>query len=80
MGVPATNPQKPSRIWERLVMAANLARRMDIEAALRWAFRDELPKTGRERGSGALASSWGRVESYAQLADHDRRQSLRARS
>ncbi len=45
-------------------------RRMDIEALLRWAYRDELPKAAA-RGGESLAvgfrTGWGGVERYGEL-------------
>jgi hypothetical protein len=40
---------------------------MDVEAALRWAFRDELPKAANEGGHDPLRWNSGMVENYAQL-------------
>ncbi len=38
---------------------------IDVEAALRWAFRDELAKAGTRR-AGGITSSWGLIASYAE--------------
>jgi hypothetical protein len=46
-----------------------MKRTMDIEAVLRWAYREELPKavdTGRDRPA-SVRPGWDAVESYAQL-------------
>lgn len=46
-----------------------MKRKMDIETALRWAVRDELPKAKFVNVGevAAIASSWGAIDSYAEL-------------
>lgn len=41
----------------------------DIEALVRWAFREELPKEAADVGIGAIgcASAWGGIERYGEL-------------
>ena len=53
---------------------ADPKRSLDIESALRWAFRDELPKTAERENPGEAPDflakpgyGWGAIESYAEL-------------
>ncbi|GGH27792.1 hypothetical protein GCM10007036_36560 [Alsobacter metallidurans] len=49
-----------------------MPRRLEIEKALAWAFRDELPKTTRPGGrikTLGLPAVWGRIDKFGELLE-----------